>query len=476
MQNIKNLKNLYSSNIENLLINAILIMLIIISSFSTAHALPEAIVIGVYGNNDRIQTALLGIVEGLTKKGESYTVIHLPELTMQNTLNLDILITDADLLSFNEETYATIHSIETRGVLFLLGNSSKFMISQTYPYIEEELNGNKKSYEFVPYYSLVIRSEKLYTLEGRIYSESPKLFSEKIVEIVSDELFQSIFINTIPSSVSKSLCGEDWIVKAWYVYMVTLHDKLIYKKDVAEVRGDRIICQFSKPSLYNWFLVNYKLSHKIYEEGYSCNSWNCGWFVEQRMVYSDYNTLGQRIHDFELQSTANPDLEIYAYVLPVSNIVELIEKLRGPDYFLWPSVKEPSLLARTDYQFKAKIVAYSPMNNSIFVIKDATDKVTFRFDKIAFYFYALKLEKYIYNITMKWPLIMVTVTPVKVELPITKSENQTKIETEDLAYTSYYLISPFSILLTIVIIVASAMAVHFLLTHLRIYKKKLQIK
>jgi hypothetical protein len=127
------------------------------------------------------------------------------------------------------------------------------MISQTYPYVEEELNGNKKSYELVPYYSLAIRSEKLYTLEGRIYSESPKLFSEKVVEIVSDELFQSIFINTIPSSVSKSLCGEDWIVKAWYVYIVTLHDKLVYKKDVAEMRGDRIICQFLKPSLYNWF-------------------------------------------------------------------------------------------------------------------------------------------------------------------------------------------------------------------------------
>jgi hypothetical protein len=59
----KKFKNLYSSNIENLLINAILIILIIISSFSTAHALPEAIVIGIYGNNDRIQTALLGIVE-----------------------------------------------------------------------------------------------------------------------------------------------------------------------------------------------------------------------------------------------------------------------------------------------------------------------------------------------------------------------------------------------------------------------------
>jgi hypothetical protein len=116
------------------------------------------------------------------------------------------------------------------------------------------------------------------------------------------------------------------------------------------------------------------------------------------------------------------------------------------------------------------------MNNSIFVIKDATDKVTFRFDKINFYFYALKLEKYIYSITMKWPSIMVAVTPVKVELPIAKSENQTKIETADLAYTSYYLISPIQILLAIVTIAASATAVYFLLTHLRMYKKKLQIK
>jgi hypothetical protein len=133
-------------------------------------------------------------------------------------------------------------------------------------------------------------------------------------------------------------------------------------------------------------------------------------------------------------------------------------------------------LARTDYQFKAKIVAYSPMNNSIFLIKEVTDKVAFRYDKIAFYFYALKLEKYIYNITMKWPLIMVVVTPVTVELPITKLENQTKMETADLAYTSYYLISPFQILLAIVTIAASATAVYFLLTHLRMYKKKLQIK
>lgn len=424
--------------------------------YDEAYASSNVILIGIYGNNDRINVTLQAITQALSERNIPYSINYISELIWQNTMNFDILITDADLIEINSETYPAVRNVESHGVLFLLGNSSKFLIDQPYPIISEKVSEIHLSnssgefrilnsiaeqliyyQEFKPYYSLTIKSEKLYTLEGRIYSESSSLFSQKIKEIFNDELFQSILINQLPASNSDVLCGgDDWIIKAWYVYIVIIYDGVFYKKNVAETRGDWIVCQLTKSSLnYNWFLIHYKLWHAIYKDGYSCDASHCGWFVNSRDIYSNYNLFSQAIYDFDPQTTIGgtevsvtlgieagkdgisggasatwsypkPDVEIYAYVYPASNTAEWYEKLKGPDYTWWPIVIEPAPVARTTYRSEPGIIAYSPKSNPFFIIKDATDNVTLRYDVIKPYSIFLIIYKYTFTVTMKWPYIL----------------------------------------------------------------------
>jgi hypothetical protein len=504
-----------------LIISIVIATLFIISSFNVVQASSNEVVIGVYGNNDRIQATLLGVIEGLISSGTSYTVIYLTELTWQNTLNLDILITDADSVSFNEETYIAIRSVESHGVLFLLGNASKFLIQQTYPYVEEKVstmfltNSSGKyevvnstdevlinSYELTPYYSLAIKSEKLYTLETRIFSENSILFTEKVSEIVRNELFQSIFLDAIPSSVNDPLCGgSDWQLRAWYVYVVIVYDNLFYKKVVAELKGDWIVCKLTKPSInFNWFVIHYMLMHAIREDGYSCDAWKCGWFVENREIYSNFNQFNQRLHDFDPPSTIGgdqvavtlgisagtdgisggasatwiypkPDVEIYAYVYPASNTAKWIEKLRGPDYTWWPFIREPAPVARSTYKSEPGVLEYSPKTNAYFVISDANDKVKLRYDKIQFYGLFLIITTYRFHVKFGWPSIIV---------PATSQGGASQVQIEYVTITGnnvdnnireFYVLSPFQILIITGIIAGSVIGAFYLFSHVRIFKK-----
>jgi hypothetical protein len=63
----------------------------------------------------------------------------------------------------------------------------------------------------------------------------------------------------------------------------------------------------------------------------------------------------------------------------------------------------------------------------------------------------------------------IAVTPIKIELSIAKLENQTKIDITVAIDTSLYLISPFQILLTVVIVAGITVGISFLLIHLRMY-------
>jgi hypothetical protein len=505
-----------------LIISIVIATLFIIPSFNVVQASSNEVVIGVYGNNDRIQATLLGVIEGLISSGTSYTVIYLTELTWQNTLNLDILITDADSVSFNEETYIAIRSVESHGVLFLLGNASKFLIQQTYPYVEEKVstmfltNSSGKyevvnstdevlinSYELTPYYSLAIKSEKLYTLEARIFSENSILFTEKVSEIVRNELFQSIFLDAIPSSVNDPLCGgSDWQRRAWYVYVVIVYDNLFYKKVVAELKGDWIVCKLTKSSdNFNWFVIHYMLMHNIYRDGYSCNTWKCGWFVENREIYSNFNQFNQRLHDADPVTTIGgievsvtlgisagtdgisggasatwtypkPDVEIYAYVYPASNIANWIEKLRGPDYTWWPFIIiEPAPVARSYYRSEPGVLEYSPKTNAYFVISDATDKVTLRYDELLSVGGILIITKYRFIVKFGWPSIIAPATSqggapqVQIEYVTLTGNNA------DNNIREFYILSPFQILTIIGIIVGSVIGAFYLFSHVRIFKK-----
>jgi len=506
-----------------LIISIVIATPFIISSFKVTQASLNEVVIGVYGNNDRIQATLSGVIKGLISSGISYTVTYLtePELTWQNTLNFDILIIDADSVSFNEETYIAIRSVESHGALFLLGNASKFLIQQTYPYVEEKVstmfltnssgiyevvNSTDevliKSYKLTPYYSLTIKSEKLYTLEARIFSENSTLFTEKVSEIVRNELFQSIFLDAIPSSVNDPLCGgSDWQLRAWYVYVVIVYDNLFYKKVVAELKGDWIVCKLTKSSdNFNWFVIHYMLMHAIRRDGYSCNTWKCGWFVENREIYSNFNQFNQRLHDADPVTTIGgievsvtlgisagtdgisggafatwtypkPDVEIYAYVYPVSNIANWIEKLRGPDYTWWPFIIEPAPVARSYYKSEPGVLEYSPNTNAYFVISDAPDKITLRYDKLLSVGVFLIITTYRLHVKFGWSLITAPATskggqpPVKIEY-VTIPDNNV-----DNNIREFYVLSPFQILIIAGIIAGSVIGAFYLFSHVRIFKK-----